>query len=284
MNKSFRIGCLSTTTGRWHGDKVAALVKPAGYETEILPFESSAELDNALLSNSIDLAVCRASQLSLELSEELELIAFTERQTVNDVAVSRSKETLLTTPNLKVGVSSQLKSAFMNHFYSSADVVLEQDSAKCIANLEVGIFESLVVDTDEILPQNFDAFAFEPIETSYFVPAAGQGSISVRCHRKLNFSHKEILHRWVNNEETEDCIRAERSFLKSLPDTENMLPFSYAHFEGALITLKAGIISTDGKEIFKTKKSAALGESKELGKKVALEVIKLFSEQRMQVL
>ena len=67
-----------------------------------------------------------------------------------------------------------------------------------------------------------------------------------------------------------------------MPENNEMLPFSYAFFEGAIITIKAGLISSDGKEIYKTKKSAALGEARELGKKVALELARLYSEQRVQ--
>jgi hydroxymethylbilane synthase len=50
--------------------------------------------------------------------------------------------------------------------------------------------------------------------------------------------------------------------------------FGYAFYEGNFITLKAGIISLDGKQIVKVKKSAAITDGKELGKKVALEVLR----------
>lgn len=283
MKKLFRIGCLNSETGRWHSDKVAALIKPSGYETEIHPAGDFEQLEIAIIDGSIELAVCRADELPVKFSDTLELIALTERQTVNDVVVSRTKG-ILSSGNKKAGVTSGLKLAFAKKYYPELQLFQEYDPAVCVESLNTKKVDALILDINEILPRQFDIFTFEPIETSYFVPAAGQGSLAVLCHKKLPYGQKEILQRWVNHEETEDCIRAERSFLKELSNTENMLPFGYAHFEGALITLKAGLIAPDGKEIFKTKKSASLGDSKDLGRKAALEIAKVVSEQRMHVI
>jgi hydroxymethylbilane synthase len=43
--------------------------------------------------------------------------------------------------------------------------------------------------------------------------------------------------------------------------------------EGPLVTLKAGIISLDGQEVIKIKRSAPVEEGKELGKGIANEVL-----------
>jgi hydroxymethylbilane synthase len=125
----------------------------------------------------------------------------------------------------------------------------------------------------------YDEFIIEKIETSYFVPAVGQGSIAVQCHKKLSFDKKQILENWVNHPETEDCIRTERAFLKTLHGGCSIPAFGYAHYEGNLITLKAGIISLDGQRIIKSKHSSTPDQTKELGEKVAAEVLKNGGEQ-----
>jgi hydroxymethylbilane synthase len=104
----------------------------------------------------------------------------------------------------------------------------------------------------------------DKIETSYFVPTVGQGSIAVICHKKLPYDKKEIIQRWVNHEETEDCIRTERSFVKTFQDGQRLPSFGYAHFEGNLITLKAGLISLNGKKVIKAKQSSTIAECKEV--------------------
>jgi hydroxymethylbilane synthase len=119
----------------------------------------------------------------------------------------------------------------------------------------------------------WDGMIVDKIETSYFVPAVGQGTIAIECHKKLDFKKKDALQRYVNHPDTEDCLRTERAFLKTLQGGCSIPSFGYAHYEGNLITLKAGIISLDGKRVVKVKDSAPAIESKELGRRVALEVL-----------
>src|SRR5690606_31201989 len=108
---------------------------------------------------------------------------------------------------------------------------------------------------------------------SYFVPAVGQGSIAIECHKKLDFAKKEVLERWVNDAKTAACIRAERSFLKTMQGGCSVPVFGYAHFEGDLVTLKGGVISLDGQQVIKTKQSRNPEQVKELGEAVAKEVL-----------
>jgi hydroxymethylbilane synthase len=116
----------------------------------------------------------------------------------------------------------------------------------------------------------------------------GQGSIAIECHKKLSFDKKKIVEEWVNHSTTEDCVRAERAFLKTLQGGCSIPAFAYAHYEGAMITLKGGIISLDGKRIVKAKRTAPAIDIKELGEAVANEVLinggnEILSEIRNQV-
>jgi hydroxymethylbilane synthase len=140
--------------------------------------------------------------------------------------------------------------------------------------MEEGECDALLLAYAGVHRLGYDHLIVEKLETSYFVPAVGQGSIAVECHKKLAFNKKEVIQRWVNHEETEDCIRTERSFLKTLEGGCSIPAFGYAQFEGNLITLKAGIISLDGKQVVKTKRSSTIADSKELGEKIAFEILR----------
>jgi hydroxymethylbilane synthase len=119
----------------------------------------------------------------------------------------------------------------------------------------------------------------DKIETSYFVPAVGQGTIAIECHKKLDFKKKEIIANWVNHPATEVCLHAERSFLKTLHGGCSIPAFGYAHIEGDSISLKAGIISLDGQRVIKVKRSSPFENVKELGETVANEVLNIGGEQ-----
>lgn len=294
MNKIIRIGTRGSKLALWQAEHVASLIKPSGYQTEIIPIDTKGdrimdvsiskigskgvfteEIEAKLLDNSIDIAVHSAKDLSSEIPDELELVAFTEREPPNDVMVSNRKNINLSSGKLKVGTSATRRIAFLKHFYPNIEPVTIRGNLQTrFTKLEAGEYDALLLAYAGVHRMGYDDLIVEKIETSYFVPAVGQGSIAVECHKKLSFPKKEILARWVNHEETEDCIRAERAFLKTLQGGCSIPAFGYAHYDGALITLKGGIISLDGQRIVKAKRTGAPADVKELGEWVAQEVLK----------
>ena len=299
MNKTIRIGTRGSKLALWQAEHVASLIKPSGYRTEIIPIETrrdkildvsiakigskgvfTEEIEAKLLEGAIDIAVHSAKDLSSELPDELELVAFTERELVNDVVVSVDKSRKLSTPGMRIGTSATRRVAFLKHYYPHVEAVSIRGNLQTrFAKLQAGECDALLLAYAGVHRMGFDEHIIEKIETSYFVPAVGQGSIAIECHKKLDFDKKEIIERWVNHPDTEDCIRTERAFLKTLQGGCSIPAFGYAHFEGTVITLKAGIISLDGQRVVKAKQSATPVENKELGERVAREVLENGGEQ-----
>lgn len=293
MNKTIRIGTRGSKLALWQAHHVADLIKPSGFRTEILPIETTGdkildvsiakigskgvfteEIEQKLLDGSIDIAVHSAKDLSSTLPDELELIAFTERELVNDVVISINKNFSLKNDEITIGTSSTRRVAFVKHFYPQARTVSVRGNLQTrLGKLESGQCDALILAYAGVHRMGYDHLITEKIETSYFVPPVGQGSIAIECHKKIGFEKKEILQRWVNHVETENCIRAERAFLKTLEGGCSIPSFGYAWMDGPNITLKAGIISLDGTEVIKIKKSASVEDAKDLGHKIADEVL-----------
>lgn len=293
MTKVFRIGTRGSKLALWQAEHVASLIRPSGYDTEIIPIETrgdkilnvsiakigskgvfTEEIEERLLDGSIDIAVHSAKDLASELNDELELVAFTEREPANDVLLSTNKNISLQDANIKIGTSSTRRVAFLKHFYPSIEPVNIRGNLQTrLTKLQNGDCEGLLLAYAGVHRMGYDNLIVEKIETSYFVPAVGQGSIAIECHKKLNFVKKEILQRWANHLPTEICIRAERSFLKAMHGGCSVPVFGYAHFEGPLVTLKGGVISLDGQQVIKSKRSSTVEDVKELGESVAQEVL-----------
>ena len=308
MNHTIRIGTRGSKLALWQAHHVADLIKPSGMRTEIVPIETrgdkilnvsiakigskgvfTEEIEEKLLDASIDIAVHSAKDLSSTIPDELELIAFTERELVNDVVISTNKNFKLENSNVTIGTSSTRRVAFVKHFYPNANTISIRGNLQTrLAKLEAGDCDALILAYAGVHRMGYDHFITEKIETSYFVPPVGQGSIAIECHKKLSFEKKEIIQRWVNHVPTEDCIRAERAFLKTLEGGCSIPSFGYAWLEGNTLTLKAGIISLDGQEVIKIKRSAPVDDGKDLGKSIANEVLakggdRILSEIRRKV-
>ncbi len=293
MNKTIRIGTRGSKLALWQANHVADLIKPSGYHTEIVPIDTKGdkilnvsiakigskgvfteEIEEKLLEGTIDIAVHSAKDLSSFIPDELELIAFTEREVVNDVVISVNKTFSLKNDNITVGTSSTRRVAFVKHFYPQAKTISIRGNLQTrISKLESGECDALILAYAGVHRMGYGHLITDKLETSYFVPPVGQGTIAIECHKKLSFEKKEMIRRWVNHVETEDCLRAERAFLKTLEGGCSIPSFGYAWMEGLLITLKAGIISLDGQQIIKIKRSSSIEDGKELGKGIATEVL-----------
>jgi hydroxymethylbilane synthase len=293
MNETIRIGTRGSKLAMWQANHVADLIKPSGVRTEIIPIETrgdkilnvsiakigskgvfTEEIEEKLLDGTIDIAVHSAKDISSTIPDELELIAFTEREVVNDVVITRKKDFRLDNEGIVIGTSSTRRVAFVKHFYPRAKTVSVRGNLQTrISKLDAGDCDALILAYAGVHRMGYDDLIRERIDTSYFVPPVGQGSIAIECHKKLSFEKKEIIQRWVNDRNTEDCIRTERAFLKTLEGGCSIPSFGYAWTEGPVVTLKAGIISLDGQEVIKIKRSAPVDEGKELGKNIANEVL-----------
>ncbi|SKC49387.1 hydroxymethylbilane synthase [Ohtaekwangia koreensis] len=298
-SKLIRIGTRGSKLALWQAEYIASLIKPSGYSTEIIPIDTrgdkildvsiakigskgvfTEEIEAKLLDGSIDIAVHSAKDLSSDIPDELEIIAFTERELVNDVVVSTNKNINITADTLKIGTSSTRRVAFLKHFYPNVEAVSIRGNLQTrISKMQAGECDALLLAYAGVHRMGYDDMIVDKIATSYFVPAVGQGTIAIECHKKLPFDKKEILSRWVNHPATEVCLHAERAFLKTLHGGCSIPSFGYAHIEGNSISLKAGIISLDGQRVIKVKRTSSFEEVKELGETVANEVLNIGGEQ-----
>lgn len=293
MDKTIRIGTRGSRLAMWQANHVADLIKQSGFQTEIIPIETrgdkvldvsiakigskgvfTEEIEEKLLDGSIDIAVHSAKDVASTIPDELEIIAFTEREVVNDIVLSLNPDFRLDAPEVVLGTSSTRRIAFVHHFYPHIRTVSVRGNLQTrLAKMESGVCDALLLAYAGVHRMGYDHLITERLDTSYFVPAVGQGSIAVEIHKKLSFEKKEVLQKWVNHAPTEYCLRTERAFLKTLEGGCSIPSFGYAFLEGNMVTLKAGIISLDGREVIKLKKSAPAAEGRELGKAVANEVL-----------
>src|SRR5688572_28189803 len=123
MNKTIRIGTKGSKLGLWQAEYVANLIKPSAYTTEIISVEDEHKgdpkknLEMKLLNGDIDIVVHHGKDVPSELHEELELVAFTERDSPNDAVISHNKDLDLKSDDIKIGASSIRRIAFIKHFY-----------------------------------------------------------------------------------------------------------------------------------------------------------------------
>lgn len=304
IKMTVRIGTRGSKLALWQAEHVAQLLRGAGFETEIVPIETrgdkvlnvalskigskgvfTEEIEAKLLDSSIDIAVHSAKDLLSELPDELELLAFLKREAVNDVVVSHHDEINLKKPGIRVGTSSTRRQAFLRHFYPKAAIIPVRGNLQTrLKKMKDGDCDLLILAEAGIQRMGETSLIRERLETSYFVPAVGQGSIALECHKKLSYEKKDAIRQIVNDGATETCIRAERAYLKRLQGGCSIPAFGYAQLGDGLVTIKAGIISLDGKRLVKLKDEAPESLAEELGHRIAGEVLAQGGEEILREL
>ena len=217
------------------------------------------ELEEQLRSGAIDIAQHSAKDLQSELSDDLELIAFTEREKVNDVLVSFDKSLSLESGKpFVVGTSSTRRVAMLKHFYPHIQTVDMRGNLQTrMGKLESGVCDALILAYAGVHRMGYEEHIAEVISTDKFIPAVGQGSVALECAVSLDPIKKAKIRELCNHVGTERQLLAERAFLRRLQGGCSIPVFGLAESRvlkdnsNSQLELTGGLVSLDGSEMLK---------------------------------
>ncbi len=234
------------------------------------------ELEEKLRSGEIDIAQHSAKDLQSELAEDLELIAFTEREKVNDVLVSYDKSLSLESGKpFVVGTSSTRRVAMLKHFYPHIKTVDMRGNLQTrMGKLESGVCDALLLAYAGVHRMGYEEHIAELISLNKFTPAVGQGSVAIECAVSLDAEKKAKIRELCNHAQTEQQLLAERAYLRRLQGGCSIPVFGLAQTaENGELTMTGGIISLDGQEVLKERVSGT--DAIEVGEILAEKILSL---------
>ena len=172
------------------------------------------EIENALLTGEIDLAVHSLKDLPTVQPEGLIIAAVSERERPNDVLISKAAGSIAALPNgARVATGSLRRQSQLLAQRPDVEV------AEMRGNIPTRIEKFLASDLDAMILAyagmhrlGLDEHIRQIIPTSEIIPAVGQGAIAVETRR----DDVTALVAAFNDAETEVCVLAERAFLRSL--------------------------------------------------------------------
>lgn len=292
-NVKMRIGTRASKLALWQAGHVADLLHKGGIETEIVPIETlgdkilnvsiskigskgvfTEEIEEQLSAGHIDIGVHSAKDMPSELPEGFELIAFTERELVNDVLVSLDKNITLETNPLVVGTSSNRRLATLKRFYPHVKTVAMRGNLQTrVAKMEAGQCQALLLAYAGVHRMGYDPLVVQHLSTEEFTPAVGQASIAVEISRKLSPERIALIRQYVNHGDTESRLLAERAFLKKLQGGCSIPAFALATLVGENLEVTGGIVSLDGKDFVEKKVIGHRSEALALGEALAVSIL-----------
>jgi hydroxymethylbilane synthase len=142
------------------------------------------ELEEKLLSGEIHIAQHSAKDLQSDLGENFEIIAFSEREKVNDVLISFDKSlTLESGQPFVVGTSSTRRVAMLKHFYPHIKTVDMRGNLQTrMGKLESGVCDALLLAFAGVHRMGYEEHIAQLITTDTFTPAVdkAQWQLSVQ--------------------------------------------------------------------------------------------------------
>ncbi|MBW8051997.1 MAG: hydroxymethylbilane synthase [Cytophagales bacterium] len=295
MPKTIKIGTRGSKLALWQASYVADKLKAGGLNTEIITIETKGdkilnktiakignkgvfteELEEKLKDGKIDIAVHSAKDMLSGLDDELEIIAFTEREMVNDVLVSYDKSISLQdrTRNITIGTSAVRRIAMLKHYFPHVRIINIRGNLQTrFEKLENGHCDALILAYAGVHRMGYKDYIVEKLPDDTFTPAVGQGALAIEAARSLDYDTRQTIKAFTNHAETEYCLIAERSFLKTIEGGCSVPVFALAKLSDNYLTISGGIISLDGKELIKEQTSGSIKNCEETGKMLANKVL-----------
>ncbi|MEW5806332.1 MAG: hydroxymethylbilane synthase [Acidobacteriota bacterium] len=230
------------------------------------------EIQEALLSEEVDLAVHSMKDLPTEEIDGLRLAAVLERGSVSDALITRNGSNLDDLPaGSVIGTGSvRRKAQIMARRPDIECRLLRGNVDTRLRKLKSGDYDAIILSYAGMERLKIKDVRYSLLLDNGFLPAVGQGAIGVEV--RDNDSESVDVVSAINHHETFLSVIAERNFLKRLGGGCIAPIAAFAKVHSGRMTLKSVITSPDGSRMLKDHIEGEVEEEADaanLGKKLA---------------
>ncbi|GAB6095953.1 hydroxymethylbilane synthase [Desulfatiferula olefinivorans] len=223
------------------------------------------EIEEALLSGAIDLAVHSMKDMPAAIPPGLTIAAVPMRENPQDVLISAQGHTLDTLPaGARVGTSSLRRSSQILHARPDAVIIpLRGNIDTRLKKLDDGEFDAIVLAAAGVLRLGYDNRITQILDDTRMLPAVGQGALCVEIRE--NDPRVKALVDPLNHAVTEQGVTAERAFLHRLEGSCQVPVAAHAVIAGDTLSITGLVADLDGSRVFKDSLSGPCDQSAALG-------------------
>ncbi len=281
-----RIGTRGSMLAKWQAESVRKkLFAASGMEAEIVIIKTSGdkmqqapltqiggkgifikELEEALLEETIDLAVHSVKDVPTDVPSRLMFPAVCRRDDVRDCLVGSTLANLR--QGARVGTSSLRRQAQLKHLRPDLDLrELRGNVDTRLRKVESGEYEAVMVAKAGLDRLGLSQRISEVLAPEVCMPAVGQGAIAVEC--RLKDTEAGDLLAPLDDAETRTAIIAERALLGALHGGCQVPLGAWARIERGELVLDACVCSVDGVQYVKQSATAPPDQAAQLGEHMA---------------
>lgn len=292
---TLRLGTRGSALARWQTDYIAARLTAVWPElavaVEVLHTQGdrildkplpliggkglfTAELEAALHSGAIDLAVHSLKDLPTELPPGIVIGAIPVRAAVEDVLISRSGAPLAALPpDAVVGTSSRRRAAQLLHAYPhlrTADIRGNVDTRIRKALDPDGPYDAIMLAAAGVERLDLGDAITARLPLDLMLPAPGQGALAVQCRDEPALL---ALLAPLDDAATRAAVTAERAFLSGLGGGCSVPVAAFAELVGGRLHLRGRVASLDGRAVVDVAGDALPEDAAALGAALAAQAL-----------
>ena len=225
------------------------------------------EIEDALLSGKIDLAVHSLKDLPTTQPDGLTIGAVTKRETPNDVLIAKTVNSIGELPeNARVATGSLRRRSQLLHLRPDIEVTdMRGNVPTRVEKFLDSNLDAMILAYAGIHRLGLDEHIRQLIPVDEMIPAVGQGAIAVETRT----GDLSSLIAGVNDIDTQLCVTAERAFLRVLEGGCQVPIGAYAICSGDEILLHGFVGSLDGSRVIRERMSGKREGAEKLGSDLA---------------
>jgi hydroxymethylbilane synthase len=229
------------------------------------------EIEEALMTRRVDLAVHSMKDMPQEIPEGLAIGAVPKREDVRDVLVAARPVSAIESmpPGVVVGTSSLRRKAQIMRANPGVTVTsLRGNVGTRMKKLEDGTYGVLILAAAGMGRLGVEARHTFFLSPEQFVPAAGQGALALEVRRG-----EEGLVSFLEDADTARAVFCERAFVECLGASCRSAVGAWARVEGDELVLTGRVLSPDGDRMIEGERTGPIEDGREIGGALADEFL-----------
>lgn len=231
----------------------------------------TAELEAALRSGEIDLAVHSLKDLPTEDPRGLTIGAVLPRENPADVLVSRADFTLTDLPRgATVGTSSLRRASQLLARRPDLKIISLRGNVDTRVKKALnpdGEYDAIVLAAAGLNRMGLSAHISQILPFGVMLPAPGQGAVAVQC--RVEDADTRRLLTEIHHPPTLAAVTAERAFLAGLGGGCSIPVGALATQSGDTLTVRGMVAAADGSRLIRVTHSGAAANAAQLGAELA---------------
>ena len=223
------------------------------------------EIEEALLSKRIDLAVHSMKDVPAALPDGLILTTFPEREDPRDAFLSVKYQGLeQLPPGARVGTGSLRRSAQLLHIRPDLELVPMRGNVDTrLGKLETGEYEAIILAASGLKRLGLEDRISQTLVVEQLLPAIGQGALGLEVRREDERTISRID--FLNHRETEVTVKAERAFLKEMEGGCQVPLGAFCRAENGQLHLEGMVAELDGSRVLRDQMTGTEDDAEEMG-------------------